>query len=76
MTDEQEKISQEFLSKYPNLKDDYIADKLKNNKIQTLGLRGMAPRLSDYYIYFIGDSKNGSTYYGENIARNQTVTKF
>jgi len=72
MTDEQEKISKEFLSKYPNLKDAYIS-KLETNEIQTL--TGSAPKLSDYFIYFVADSKSGTNYTGESITKNQKVTK-
>ncbi len=73
MTEEQEKISANFLEKHPDLVSKY--NKLKNAKIQeadsSMHIESPAAPLTDYYTYFVAYNYDSSD---ETISNYEIVT--
>lgn len=68
MNDEQVKTSQEILKNNPKILESIKnTNKLFNNDIISSMRSGPAPAVSEYYVYFVADSKNGTNYTGEYI---------
>lgn len=75
MNDEQVKVSQEILKNNPDLvKKISDANKIYNSINSGSVLSGPAPAVSQYYVYFVADSTDGTNYTGEYI--NGSTTKY
>lgn len=76
MNDEQVKNSQEILKKNPDLiKKISDANKIYNSINSGSVLSGPAPAVSQYYVYFVADSTDGTNYTGEEVT-GKSMTQY